>query len=56
MPLRVYCRVKDGDFQNKNVSLHNEGVKITYKQRKKVNNFIINKIWNTSFTNDKIFK
>jgi hypothetical protein len=55
MPLRVYCRVKDGDFQNKNVNLHNEGVKITYKQRKKVNNFIINKIWNTSFTNDKIF-
>ena len=35
MPLRVYCRSKDGDFLNKNVNLHNEGIKITYNQYKK---------------------
>lgn len=55
MPLRVYCRSKDGDFLNKNVNLHNEGIKITYNQYKKKNNFIINKIWNSSYNNDKIF-
>lgn len=55
MPLRVYCRTKDGDLLKKNICLHNEGVKITYKQHKKSNNFIVNKIWNTYYTNDTIF-
>jgi hypothetical protein len=55
MPLRVYCRVKDGDFNKKNLVCDNGHVKIKYKQYKKTHDFNVNKIWNTSYNNSKIF-
>ncbi len=55
MPLRVYARVKDGDFSKKNLTFNNGSVKIHYKQYKKKHDFTINKIWNTSYNNSKIF-
>jgi hypothetical protein len=55
MPLRVYCRVRDGDFERKNVNYKNGHSIITYNQYKKDHSFNINKIWNTSYDNDKIF-
>lgn len=55
MPLRVYCRVKDGDFNKKNLVCDNGHVKIKYKQYKKTHYFNVNKIWNTSYNNSKIF-
>ena len=35
MPLRVYARVKDGDFSKKDLTFNNGSVKIHYKQYKK---------------------
>ena len=55
MPLRVYARVKDGDYPKKNITYNNGSVKIDYKHNKKKHEFIINKIWNTSYNNNKIF-
>lgn len=55
MPLRVYCRVKDKDFQKKDLTLDNGCVKIHYKQHKRKYDFTVNKIWNTSYNNSKIF-
>ncbi len=55
MPLRVYCRVKDGNFKKKDIVYNNGSVKINYKQYKKSHNFNVNKIWNTSYNNNKIF-
>jgi hypothetical protein len=55
MPLRVYTRVKDCDFSKKDITYNNGSVKIHYKQYKKKYDFTINKIWNTSYNNSKIF-
>ena len=35
MPLRVYARVKDGDYPKKNITYNNGSVKIDYKHNKK---------------------
>ena len=54
MPLKIYCRIREGSYDN--VVQRENICDIAIKYGKKNNTFTINKLWKPETTNEDIFE